>query len=169
MLLFLLASIAALSSPPQSTLCQTTDVVISPTLTEAELLGCGEGFADNLLWHLDRADSADGTLDGFVTRPATGKNVIIYVCDTGVKQSHAEFQRASGSNVLEGIDATAAAGVTPGGCNGPREVIDPCVVTTGLNALYSHGTAVASIAAGGTTGVAPDARIVPVLTVAREG
>ncbi|HYC59783.1 MAG TPA: hypothetical protein VEK79_09475 [Thermoanaerobaculia bacterium] len=39
---------------------------------ERRLIACGEGFPDNLLWHLDldRADSIDGTRDTYKKRRA---------------------------------------------------------------------------------------------------
>jgi len=49
-------------------MCATTEVAVDATVSERRLVGCGEGFPDNLLWHLDRSDSADGRLDGKVTR-----------------------------------------------------------------------------------------------------
>lgn len=164
----MLASIA-FAVAAAGTFCQASEVVVSSSLTALEVTGCGEGYPDNLLWHLDRADSRDGTLDGHVTRPATGRGVHIYIADSGVQRDHEEFRRVEGSNVVAGIDAVAAASLEPLGCNGAREVLEPCVTPANLNALYSHGTAVAAIAAGARTGVAPDARIVSVLVLARNG
>jgi subtilisin family serine protease len=154
---------------PVSTRCGTENVVVNEMYTDLRLTGCGDAYMDDVLWHLDRADSPTGALDGRVVRPATGRGVVIYVCDTGVKQNHTEFVRPFGSNVVAGIDATAAAGQFPSGCNGPRETLDPCPATTGVLSLFTHGTAVASAAAGRYTGVAPDAQIVSVLALSSKG
>jgi serine protease len=136
-----------------STLCQAVEVPVTETVTERRLLGCGEGFPDNLLWHLDRADSVDGTLDGKLTRTFTGRGSVIYVVDTGVMAAHDEFTRAPGSNVIGGIQLS-----TIEEC--PDQPTSPCWSGTAQLLVYGHGTGVASVAAGRTVGIAPDAVIV---------
>jgi subtilisin family serine protease len=137
-----------------STLCQATAPVGEPV--ERQLIGCGEGFAENLLWHLDRADSVTGALDTKVTRTLTGRGAVIYVIDTGVMAAHDEFARATGSNVIAGIQW-----ITYPDC--PNAATAPCWFSTpGLLPLFGHGTGVASVAAGRHTGIAPDASIVSV-------
>jgi len=69
---------------------------VASSTIDLRLIGCGEGFPDNLLWHLDRADSLDGSLDSKTTRKLTGKGAVVYMCDTGVMRTHAEFARADG-------------------------------------------------------------------------
>ena len=64
-----LAGSAFADTQTTSTLCQATIPIGDPS--ERQLIGCGEGFAENLLWHLDRSDSVDGTLDTKVTRTLT--------------------------------------------------------------------------------------------------
>jgi subtilisin family serine protease len=137
-----------------STLCQATAPPGDPV--ERQLIGCGEGFAENLLWHLDRADSVTGALDGKVTRTLTGRGVVIYVIDSGVLAAHDEFARATGSNVIAGIQW-----MTVPGC--PNVATSPCwdSIPTFL-VVAGHGTGVASVAAGRHTGIAPDASIVSV-------
>ena len=137
-----------------STMCQASEVVIDSTVSERRLVGCGEGFPDNLLWHLDRADSVSGALDGQVTRRATGRGAVIYFIDTGVMAAHDEFTRASGSNVIGGIE------VQPTGC----PLTAPCWFPQNPTSIlvFGHGTGAASVAAGRHTGVAPDASIVAV-------
>lgn len=163
-----LAAPVIAQKPPVTTRCGTQNVVVSEMFTDLRLTGCGDAYTENVLWHLDRADSATGALDGQVVRPATGRGVLIYVCDTGIKRNHTEFERVDGSNVIAGLDATAAAGQSPSGCNGPQEVLDPCFVTSGSLTLFTHGTAVASVAGGRNTGVAPDAQIVSVLALSAQ-
>jgi subtilisin family serine protease len=85
---------------------------------------------------------------------------VIYVADTGVMQAHDEFIRDGGPNVIAGIDAGG-----PAACAGA--VLSPCFLMSspGSILLFGHGTGVASIAAGRTTGVAPNASVVSVLAV----
>ena len=137
-----------------STLCQATAPVGDPT--DRQLIGCGEGFAENLLWHLDRSDSLGGALDTKVTRTLTGRGAVIYVVDMGVMAAHDEFARPSGSNVIAGITWFAVPGC-------PNVATSPCWNSnpTSLSST-NHGTGVASVAAGRVTGVAPDASIVSV-------
>ncbi|HEX7150189.1 MAG TPA: S8 family serine peptidase [Thermoanaerobaculia bacterium] len=155
-----LVTAAAVAQPVAvtPTTCGTVDVPVNETIVERRLLGCGEGFAENVLWHLDRSDSISGAPNGKALRRTTGRGAVIYVMDTGVMRAHAEFQRPAGSNVLDGINAGGYAG-----CEAPD--VAPCYLRDfPLQALfYGHGTSVASVAAGAHVGVAPDASIVPVL------
>ncbi len=136
-----------------STLCQAEAVTVLPEVTDRRLVGCGEGFPDNLLWNLDRSDSATGELDRTVKRRFTGRGAVVYVLDNGVLQAHEEFARAGGPNVIAGIHVA--------GTN-DCPVLAPCARTTFEWAYYGHGTAVASVVAGQRLGVAPDAKIVAV-------
>lgn len=137
-----------------STLCQATTPLGDPI--DRQLIGCGEGFPENLLWHLDRSDSVDGVLDTKVTRTLTGRGAVIYVVDLGVMAAHDEFVRPTGSNVIGGINW-----FTVPGC--PNVATAPCWNSnpTSLSSA-NHGTGVASVAAGRVTGIAPDASIVSV-------
>jgi subtilisin family serine protease len=137
-----------------STLCQATIGLGDPS--ERQLIGCGEGFAENLLWHLDRADSIDGTLDSKVTRTLTGRGVVIYVVDQGVMAAHDEFARPTGSNVIAGVTWFSVPGC-PNVATAPCWNSDPASLSS-----VNHGTGVASVAAGRVTGIAPDASIVSV-------
>ena len=86
-------------------------------------------------WHLDRIDSssAQQPLDGRYQPPEglSGSGVHLYVLDTGLRRTHVEFtgRVGQGGNVLNGADPT-------------NEWDD-----------NGHGTAVASVAAGTTSGV----------------
>jgi subtilisin family serine protease len=146
-----------------STKCQTTDVDLGGGQLDQRLIGCGDGFPNDVLWHLDRLDSIDGTLDNTLHRWATGRGSVVYVGDVGVQRKHQEFARANGTNVIGGINAVTAAGGKPITCDNDP-VLDPCFQGTGA-ALFilTHGTAVASVLAGKNVGVAPDAQIVSVL------
>ena len=139
-----------------STHCATRDVAITTSITDKELIGCGELYTENVLWNLDRADDV---LDGFATRVTRGRGAVVYVIDTGVERSHDEFQRDGGSNVIAGLDPVVelSTGIQ---CAGDSAV-HPCY-TDFILAAFTHGTAVASVIAGATTGIAPDASIVAV-------
>ena len=92
-LAFLFALAAADVTAQTVTRCGVTEVEIDSATTDLRLLGCGDGFAENVLWHLDRADSRSGELDGLVTRPATGKGAVVYVFDSGIRAVGAHRQR----------------------------------------------------------------------------
>jgi subtilisin family serine protease len=142
-----------------STRCETQDVTVLGTVIEQRLLACGDGASNNVLWHLDRADSHSGILDGSVTRPRTGRNSVVYVVDTGIQAAHDEFMRAEGSRVIAGLSLQGGAAY----CEDGRDAaLDPCFSTATQLYVRGHGTAVASVIAGRTTGVAPDAAIVSV-------
>jgi subtilisin family serine protease len=145
-----------------STRCQTEDVTVLTNVIERRLVGCGDGFPANLLWHLDRADSRNGALDDVMTRTATGKGAVVYVMDTGILQTHDEFMRADGSIVIGALHPDGVGTFCPVGRN---PALDPCFSSASLLYLMGHGTGVASVIAGRTTGVAPDARLVSVLAM----
>lgn len=91
-------------------------------------------------WHLDRIDQRETTLDGRYNYFWTGggSDVSVYIVDSGIRASHPEF----GSRVQSGWT-----GIHDG---------------RGTDDCHSHGTKVASVAAGSTVGVAKGAWIVPV-------
>jgi subtilisin family serine protease len=113
--------------------------------------------------HAREVSVAETTVDLRVTcdetpaRATTGKGAVVYVCDTGVMQSHDEFMRPEGSVVIAGIDPIAARYER---C--ARPALDPCWSNDGTLAIFGHGTATASVVAGKNTGVAPGAKVVSV-------
>ena len=66
-----------------STRCHESEVALDATHNAARLEDCGDATAPNLLWHLDRIDQLDGTLDGRYRRRALGGGSVVYVMDTG--------------------------------------------------------------------------------------
>jgi len=105
-------------------------------------------------WGLDRIDSRTG-LDGrFDAGEQRGWNSTIYIADTGVRISHRDF----GGRAVRGWSAY---------CNDEDDTcgavgVDGGVITAGHSGCNSHGTHVASTAAGTQFGVAKAATIVAV-------
>lgn len=139
-----------------STRCQVVEANMGGETIEWRLVGCGDGFPDNLAWHVDRADSLGGELDGRYARGTTGRGAVVYVVDTGIMPAHDEFVRADGNAVLPSVNV--------GHVSCPEnERGEPCPVTTGPPLwVESHGTAVASVVAGKNVGIAPGAKLVSV-------
>jgi len=145
-----------------STYCRETEVALDATHSSARLAGCGDDAHIDLLWHLDRIDQLEGNLDGRYHRRHSGAGSVVYVMDTGVLASHAEFASAAGSRVIAGFDVARSVTVGASACTSPNKALQPCY--SGFTELIgaSHGTSVASLVAGQNVGVAPDAVIVSV-------
>ena len=99
----------------------------------------------NAPWGLDRIDQRTLPLSGSFTSPGNGAGVSVYVVDTGIDASHAEF----GGRVASGFDAVSG-GDGRTDCNG-------------------HGTHVAGTAGAATYGVAKSVRLVPVRVLGCDG
>jgi subtilisin family serine protease len=166
-LLVLCASQARAAS--SSTRCVESEVTLDGTHTVARLERCGDDVADPLLWHLDRIDQIGSTLDGRFDRRNGGTGSVIYVMDTGVKASHREFVTATGSRVIAGYDATGSVTIGRSRCTSTDRATAPCF--DGFEELpsASHGTSVASVAAGRNVGVAPDAMLVSIRVMNERG
>lgn len=163
--IMLVLAAAPVAAQPVSTRCEVVSVRIDDLTTDLRLAGCGDEYTTNTLWHLDRADSVSGALDGTVLRPATGKGTVVYVYDSGIRADHDEFARPGGTNVIGALDPGGELGFAPESCaSGFPAPLDPCR-DTGSPAshwVFTHGTATASIVAGRTTGLAPGASLVAV-------
>jgi len=147
-----------------STRCHESEVILDATHNAAKLDGCGDASAPDLLWHLDRIDQQDGALDGLYRRHGLGAGTVVYVMDTGVLATHAEFANAAGagSRVIAGFDVTRGVTIGSSHCTSTNKSIAPCYSNTNELAGASHGTSVASLVAGKNVGVAPEALIVSI-------
>jgi subtilisin family serine protease len=96
-------------------------------------------------WGLDRTDQRTLPLDGEISRAGTGKNVDVYIIDTGVRTTHVDFT----SRVVSGYTA-----ISDG---------------NGTNDCHGHGTHVAGTVAGATYGFATSATIIPVRVLDCQG
>lgn len=157
------------SAQVSSTHCAETEVPLDGYTSVAKLDRCGADVHAPLLWHLDRIDQVDSRLDGYFDRRNGGAGSVIYVMDTGVMASHGEFASGAGSRVIGGFDATGAVTIGRSKCTSDDKAVAPCFANTEELASASHGTAVASIAAGKNVGVAPEAMVVSVRVMNERG
>ena len=96
-------------------------------------------------WGLDRLDQTSTNYDDQFEQPCnlTGRGVDVYVLDSGIHHSHVEF---GGRVVYPACDPLSM-------IHGSNESMIDCT---------GHGTHVAGIAAGASTGVAPEATLISI-------
>jgi subtilisin family serine protease len=152
-----------------ATHCLESEVRLDSTHTAALLGNCSDGGGEDLLWHLDRLDQPNGSLDGRFVRHSRGTGVVVYVMDTGVMASHDEFATAGGSRVVAGFDTAQSVVVGGSNCHSTNKALAPCFSDFNELTPASHGTAVASLIAGRRVGVAPDAKIVSLRVMNERG
>jgi len=120
-------------------------------------------ITDPQLWDLDRIDQSGPVTigNGSYTYQTDGSGVYIYILDGGVERNHIEFDDDNDPNTPQ---------LNPRVKDGPSWSTDTYPATSPhdgglLDPDYrsgTHGTAVASVAAGKNVGVAKNAYIVPV-------
>ena len=98
------------------------------------------------LWGLDRIEHRDLPLDYRVNIAGRGQGVAVYVVDTGIRSDQTQF----GSRVAAGYSVLSGGPGLGTDCNG-------------------HGTYVASVIGGESSGAAPGATLIPVTTVGCTG
>lgn len=152
-----------------STHCREIEVPIDETHSSARLAGCGDESAANLLWHLDRIDQVDAQLDGTFDRSHTGAGAVVYVMDTGVRADHVEFAGDGGSRVIAGFDVARSVPIGGSNCRSANKALQPCYADLTELPAAAHGTGVASLVAGKTVGVAPEAKIVSIRVMNEHG
>jgi len=163
---------AQLRAEDISTHCAETEVSLDGFYSVSRLDRCGDQREDALLWHLDRIDQIGAALDGHVDRGNGGSGSLIYVMDTGIMARHSEFASgpySSASRVIAGFDATGSVEIGRSRCASPDKSVAPCYDRLDELAAASHGTSVASIAAGRKVGVAPNALVVSVRVMNERG
>jgi subtilisin family serine protease len=152
-----------------STRCAEREVALDAQHDAAILERCGDASATPLLWHLDRIDQVVPTLDGRFDRRNGGAGSLVYVMDTGVLATHDEFTSGDHSRVIAGFDATGSVDIGRSRCESANKATEPCYSDFEELAAASHGTSVASIAAGRRIGVAPSASIVSIRVMNERG
>ena len=152
-----------------STKCSESEVALDAMHTSARLERCGDDTPAQLLWYLDRIDQTVARLDNRYDSMNGGAGSVIYVMDTGVMASHAEFASPSGTRVIAGYDATSSVEIGRSRCESENKALAPCYDDFEELSAASHGTSVASIAAGHNIGVAPAASIVSIRVMNERG
>lgn len=160
----------SLSAQISSTNCVETEIPIDGQTSVSKLDRCGDDIDAPLLWHLDRIDQVEPDLDGHFDRENGGAGSVIYIMDTGVLATHGEFATTSGSSrVIAGFDTTRAVPLGRSHCVSDNKATAPCFDGLEELASASHGTGVASIAAGQNVGVAPEATVVSIRVMNERG
>ncbi|MDB9786543.1 S8 family peptidase [Bacteriovoracaceae bacterium] len=136
--------IALLTDTEQANVSTLNNVIY---IEEDSAIWMGEQYRQMVTnqWGLDRIDSTQG-LDGYFNYQHTGKDVDIYIVDSGVRGDHQEFQE----RVLIG-----------------KNFFDEKM--NGNTDCQGHGTHVAGTTAGSNFGVAKKATIIPATVLGCDG
>jgi len=177
----LMCSALVALSLPASVHAAPLDVVVEQIAHTQVIQTSGAGNSV-LPWGLDRIDQRDLPLSGTYTYATTGVGVKAYIVDTGIKSDHAEFSGrvASGWSYRSSSQSTLDSWrTTLGSCKNPPVGSSPYVASdhpfdvdvfdytstpsdVGSPDNDGHGTHVAGIIGGVTTGVAKGVTLVPV-------
>ena len=153
-----------------STRCAEAEVRLDENHSAALLVGCGDEYGGDLLWHLDRVDQVTPMLDGRYDPKNGGVGSVVYVMDTGVLAAHDEFARPDGgSRVIGGFDAASSVTIGASSCRSGDKSTAPCFARYEELAAASHGTGVASVIAGRRIGIAPRAEVVSIRVMNERG
>jgi len=113
-------------------------------------------------WGLDRIDSRSERDGLYKHGQAKGEKSRIYILDTGVRVSHADFE----GRAVAGWSAGCPTG-TEAGC--ANDWVHKGVITASRSTCHSHGTHCASTAAGGSYGVSKSSSIITVQVLSCHG
>lgn len=129
-----------------------TDHDISLMLNDKDSYVAADRGGESVSWNLDRID---GRVDSKYSPPNTGSGAHIFVMDTGIRTTHDEFA----GRAIPAVDIQLAA--DPVECDAADA---ECAKDRN-----GHGTAVASIVAGATVGVATGANVYAVKMMNDQG
>jgi hypothetical protein len=141
--------------------------ILSPSLTDIEqdtdikLPDDEQGNTPSLMeesrsipWGLDRIDEVNLPLDGNYQPPGSGRDVNVFVADTGIRITHQDF----GGRAIAGYDHTSGSAIT---CT-------PTMSTCSIDG-HGHGTHCAGTIGGSKYGVAKDAKVIAVKVLSDKG
>ncbi|KAL8381902.1 hypothetical protein RB595_005923 [Gaeumannomyces hyphopodioides] len=129
---------------------QDAIITVEPTTPPAAVEARAVQTQSDAPWHLGDVSHRDRGAKDYVYDSAAGAGSHVYVLDTGIRGSHAEF----GGRVRFGINGLTGSTTAPAPENGDRQ---------------GHGTHCASIAAGATYGVAKRVDVADVKVLGDDG